>query len=137
MSDEQYIDELFAREGLGWEKTPGFRDFVLDLMSETGTRPRAGDVCSMHLAYKAGLEHGREWTDERPTEPGEYWRSLPKNRRRGRHHCLPVVLNAHGELMTEDLTSAAFRYGHMTNQNPSGAKWSRRETPADPFEVTG
>jgi len=69
MSDEQFIDDLFAREGLGWEKTPGFRDFVLDLMSETGTRPRAGDVSSMHLAYRAGIMEqnlARNRTPDRP-----------------------------------------------------------------------
>ncbi len=72
MTDEAYIDDLFAREGIGWDKTPGFRAFVLDLMGIIGERPRAGDVSSMHLAYTAGLEHGKTWTDERPTEPGEY-----------------------------------------------------------------
>ena len=50
MTDEQYIDDLFAREGIGWDKTPGFRAFVLDLMGIIGERPRAGDVSSMHLA---------------------------------------------------------------------------------------
>ena len=48
MTDEQCIDVLFSREGIGWEKTPGFRSFVLDLMGIIGERPRAGDVCSMH-----------------------------------------------------------------------------------------
>ena len=57
MTDEQYIDELFAREVVGMD-TPGFRDFVLDLMGMIGERPRAGDVCSMYLAYKAGMEVG-------------------------------------------------------------------------------
>ena len=85
----------------------------------------------------AGSLIAKVWTDERPTEPGNYWLSLPPSDRRSRHACLPVVINAHGDLMTEDLTSAHFRYAHMTNQNPDGAKWSRRETPADPFEVTG
>jgi len=81
ITDEAYIDDLFAREGIGWDKTPGFRAFVLDLMGIIGERPRAGDVSSMHLAYTAGLEYGKEWTDERPTEPGEYWVSLHPNRR--------------------------------------------------------
>ena len=80
------------------------------------------------------MAHRIEWTDERPTEPGAYWLSLPPSDRRSRHACLPVVINAHGDLMTEDLTSAHFRYQRMTHQDPIGAKWSRRETPADPFE---
>jgi hypothetical protein len=156
MTDEQYIDELFAREVVGMD-TPGFRDFVLDLMGIIGERPRAGDVSSMHLAYTAGLEHGKEWTDERPTEPGEYWLSLCPDRRRPgadvervtisiverrkvAQTCRPGwtyidagpprqslnVIIFDDDLLTNyfDLRAAAF----------DGAKWSRRETPADPFK---
>ena len=65
MTDEQYIDELFAREDVGMD-TPGFRDFVLDLMGMIGEQPRAGDVCSMHLAYRAGMEQSQR---ETPADP--------------------------------------------------------------------
>lgn len=133
MSDEQYIDELFAREGLGWEKTPGFRDFVLDLMSETGTRPRAGDVCSMHLAYKAGLEHGREWTDERPTEPGKYWLSFAPDKRIGESAVIGVLVDGCDRLL---VFLPRGNVAQTTHSMFDGAKWSRRENPADPFEVT-
>ena len=30
MTDEQYIDALFAKEPCGYDKTPGFRAFLLD-----------------------------------------------------------------------------------------------------------
>ena len=68
MTDEQCIDVLFSREGIGWEKTPGFRSFVLDLMGIIGEQPRAGDVCSMHLAYRAGMEQSQR---ETPADPFE------------------------------------------------------------------
>ena len=144
MTDEAYIDDLFAREGIGWDQTRGFRAFVLDLMGIIGERPRAGDVSSMHLAYKAGLEHGREWTDERPTEPGEYWLSFhPDNRNRFRS--MPAVVAAS---VIERKDSLYALWGDvirtpqvMLDLNDSrlldGAKWSRRETPADPFKEVG
>lgn len=53
-SDETYLDSLMAREGCDMDKTPGFRDSVLDLMATIGERPRGGDLHSMHLAYQAG-----------------------------------------------------------------------------------
>lgn len=56
VTDEQYIDDLFAKEPCGYENTPGFRSFLLDAMATIGERPRAGDVASMHMAYKAGRE---------------------------------------------------------------------------------
>ena len=56
MTDEQYINDLFAKEPCGYEKTPGFRAFLLDAMATIGERPRAGDVASMHMAYRAGRE---------------------------------------------------------------------------------
>ena len=78
MTDEQYIDWLFQQEPCGYEKTPGFRAFLLDAMAAIGERPRTGDVASMHMAYRVALE----------------------------------------------LKARCF----------DGAKWSRRETPADPFQ---
>lgn len=56
MTDEQYIDDLFAKELCGYEKTPGFRAFLLDAMAMIGERPHAGDVASMHMAHRAGRE---------------------------------------------------------------------------------
>ena len=50
MTDEQYIDALFAKEPCSYQDTPGFRDFLLELMATIGERPRAGDVAQMHLA---------------------------------------------------------------------------------------
>ena len=154
MTDEQYLDDLFACEGIGWDKTPGFRAFVLDLMGIIGERPRAGDVSSMHFAYTAGLEHGREWTDERPTEPGDYWLSIQPEKRAGRRdfpkvipcdvsRCANAYLMNIGPLdieCDENGFTLAVRYITGGTWIPVGdkwfdsAKWSRRETPADPFE---
>ena len=89
MTDEQYIDELFAREVVGMD-TPGFRDFVLDLMGMIGERPRAGDVCSMHLAYRAGMEQSQapNWTPTGPRSRG-YWLSLPPKQRTNQQSAIP------------------------------------------------
>ena len=83
MTDEQYIDWLFNQEPCGYQNTPGFRAFLLDAMAAIGERPRAGDVASMHMAYTAGQEQAgaRVWTDDRPTEPGEYYCSLHPSQR--------------------------------------------------------
>jgi hypothetical protein len=142
MTDEQYIDDLFAREGIGWDKTPGFRAFVLHLMGIIGERPRAGDVSSMHLAYTAGLEHGKEWTDERPSEAGEYWLSLHPNRRTvaasypvGLERPVERVWVEGERLKTRMGWSMSLTAGWLNGvELLDGAKWSRRETPADPFE---
>ena len=135
MTDEQYIDDLFSREGIGWDKTQGFRAFVLDLMGIIGERPRAGDVSSMHLAFKAGLEHGREWTDERPIEPGKYWLSVaPANRKTYRMSSVDAVVI--DKSLFASLTDQTW-IGYVNHQMFDGAKWSRRETPADPFKEVG
>lgn len=63
MTDEQYLDELIAKEGCDMGKTPGFRDMVLDMMGMLGERPRAGELHSMHMAYKAGLAYAKEHPD--------------------------------------------------------------------------
>ena len=81
MTDEQYIDWLFKQEPCGYQNTPGFRAFLLDAMATIGERPRAGDVASMHMAYRAGMDAAPAWTTDRPTEPGEYWVSLHPDRR--------------------------------------------------------
>ena len=82
-----------------------------------------------------------KWTDERPTEPGQYWLSKP-----------PKMLSVPSDRMREVVLK--FTEWHPTELQVfdvsgillgplnhigwlDGAKWSRRETPADPFEVTG
>jgi len=136
-TDEQYIDWLFNEEPCGYQDTPGFRDFLLELMATIGERPRAGDVSSMHLAYTAGLEHGKEWTDERPAKAGEYWLSIPPDRRRGVHEKMRAVYVRIGERVKlhvwDDL---GLWLGCLDDSYFDGAKWSRLETPADPFAKT-
>lgn len=160
MTDEAYIDDLFAREGIGWDQTPGFRSCVLDLMGIIGERPRAGDVSSMHLAYTAGLEHGKEWTDERPTEPGDYWLSLcPDKRRPGADVERITVSSVERRQIantarpgwtcidsgkpSQALSVVSFDDDLFTNYFDlrasafDGALWAPRETPADPFKEVG
>ena len=94
------------------------------------------------------------WTDERPSEPGEYWLSIQPAKRAGRYDFPKVIpcdvsMCANAYLM--DIGSLALggdkagctlavRYitgGAWIPINDAwfdGAKWSRRETPADPFE---
>ena len=141
MTDEQYIDWLFQQEPCGYQNTPGFRAFLLDAMAAIGERPRAGDVASMHMAYTAGQEQAgaRVWTDDRPTEPGEYWLSLKPSSRAGilptKGYPLAVTMMfLHSGDLCVGINGVAFG---MEARCFDGAKWSRRETPADPFEVTG
>ena len=152
MTDEQYIDWLFNEEPCD---TPGFRDFfLLELMATIGERPRAGDVAQMHLAFCAGREAPPDWTTDRPTEPGEYWVSIEPDKRKGRINFPSVIpcevsLCANSYLMDigslnigsdKNGTTLAARYitgGQwvpLSNEWYDGAKWSRRETPADPFQ---
>ncbi len=155
MTDEAYIDDLFAREGIGWDQTPGFRAFVLDLMGIIGERPRAGDVASMHMAYRHGMEYAPTWTTDRPTEPGEYWVSIEPGKRgsnpdpskptRPNRSVIPVVIEMDSVSYDPGLTVFFDRRGYGTNGRNGwigkldsgffdGAQWCRRETPADPFE---
>ena len=80
-----------------------------------------------------------KWTDERPTEPGEYWVSIPPQKRKQyAHKCvvLPVrVKRSLGGLLVVGLIGTT-GFWAVTDTQLNGAKWSRRETPADPFEVT-
>ena len=139
MTDEQYIDWLFQQEPCGYQNTPGFRAFLLDAMAAIGERPRAGDVASMHMAYTAGQEQAgaRVWTTDRPTEPGEYWVSIEPSRRvgvlptKGYPHAAAMFL--HGGIPCVGINGIALE---LKARCFDGAKWSRRETPADPFEVT-
>lgn len=78
-----------------------------------------------------------EWTTDRPTEPGEYWVSLPPaHRKQYAHKCvvLPVVVKlSRGGLLVVGLIGTT-GFWVVTDAQLDGAKWSRRETPADPFE---
>ena len=78
-----------------------------------------------------------QWTDERPSEPGEYWVSIPpQQRQQYAHKCvvLPVrVKRSLGGLLVVGLIGTT-GFWVVTDIQLDGAKWSRRETPADPFE---
>ena len=81
-----------------------------------------------------------QWTDERPTEPGEYWVSLhPSSRRQDAMATDDAVsecrLAPNGHRLSGRDRDGAWS---VSIDDPlfDGAKWSRRETPADPFEVT-
>ena len=122
----------------GYQNTPGFRAFLLDAMAAIGERPRAGDVASMHMAYRAGMEAAPDWTTDRPTEPGEYWVSLKPSSRGGilptKGYPLAVTMFLHGGDPCIGINGVAFG---PEARCFDGAKWSRREAPADPFqEVT-
>ena len=86
------------------------------------------------------------WTDERPTEPGEYWAALQPDQRERLWAsqavmCVVIAKNEHGGFLF-----LSVRWFDADREECSlslddllfdGAKWSRRETPADPFlEVT-
>jgi len=86
-----------------------------------------------------------KWTDERPREEGEYWVALHPDQR-DRLYASPPVMCA--TVAWNDWAGYGFsvRWFDSDRQECSlglddlifdGAKWSRRETPADPFEVTG
>ena len=154
MTDEQYIDWLFNEEPCD---TPGFRDFLLELMATIGERPRAGDVAQMHLAFCAGREAPPDWTTDRPTEPGEYWLSLPPDDRQSMPRVRPayvyesrrcmVTLNfdapdAYEPVLVvggSDETSSVWPDSadqciDINDTVLDGALWAPRETPADPFQ---
>jgi len=84
---------------------------------------------------------GNNWTTDRPTEPGEYWVSLhPDNRDRlwasQSVMCVVVAWNQHGGFLSVRWFDAdREECSHSINDLLfDGAKWSRRETPADPFQ---
>ena len=86
-----------------------------------------------------------KWTDERPTEPGEYWVSLSPDRRAlaakypvGLERPVERVWIEGERLKTRLGWSMSLTAGWLDGvELLDGAKWSRRETQADPFEVTG
>lgn len=77
-----------------------------------------------------------QWTDERPTEPGEYWLSLHPGKRQCHAPVLKVILehdrtdNLHVRVVGDDAGWLGLSCGGWLD----GAKWSRWEAPADPFE---
>ena len=93
-----------------------------------------------------------EWTTDRPTEPGEYWVSIePGKREATKDYLLLTKLRAVERVTLVIATGCGreidgsmlvnFRVDDTTFplylKCFDGAKWSRRETPADPFqEVT-
>lgn len=79
------------------------------------------------------------WTDKRPTEPGEYWLSFPPAERK---HWAPSAVKTATVIQGFDALHVTWadENGHyyllpLAGYRFDGAKWSRRETPADPFEV--
>jgi len=99
-----------------------------------------------------------KWTDERPSEPGEYWLSMPPG---DLHHAEPrcrsaYVYESRRCMVTLDFDSpdayepvlvvggcdetssvwpdSSDKSIDINSTVFDGAKWSRRETPADPFE---
>lgn len=102
----------------------------------------------------AALLNGNVWTDERPSEPGEYWLSIQPAKRAGRYDfpkVIPCEVSMCANAYLMDIGSLALggdkagctlavRYitgGAWIPINDAwfdGSKWSRRETPADPFE---
>ena len=85
------------------------------------------------------------WTEDRPTEPGDYWLSLhPDSRALAASY--PVGLERPVERVWVEGDRLKTRLGWSMSLTAGwlggvelldGAKWSRRETPADPFqEVT-
>ena len=82
----------------------------------------------------AALLNGNVWTDERPSEPGEYWVSIEPVKRVGMYAHFGWPMRA---TVTGPMCGFNGRYYPLSDEMFDGAKWSRRETPADPFEVTG
>ena len=101
------------------------------------------------------MAHQINWTTDRPTEPGEYWVSIEPGKRgsnpdpskptRPNRSVIPVVLEMDSVSYDPGLTAFFDRRGYGTNERSGwigkldsgffdGAKWSRRETPADPFQ---
>ena len=79
------------------------------------------------------------WTTDRPTDPGEYWVSIEPSKRKGRTAfpgVIPCEVSLYGlTLAARYITGGA--WVPLKDEWYDGAKWSRRETPADPFqEVT-
>jgi len=81
------------------------------------------------------------WSDERPTEPGEYWFSLrPDLRVRFASQkvvpCVAFVSKGRAPTLHVSWTDAdgCYRIVDLQKDMFDGAKWLRREVPADPFQ---
>ena len=72
-----------------------------------------------------------EWSNDRPTEPGEYWVSIEPVKRVGMYAHFGWPMRA---TVTGPMCGFNGRYYPLSDEMFNGAKWSRRETPADPFE---
>lgn len=105
---------------------------------------RVDGACPRLAERVASLLNGNTWTDERPTEEGEYWCSLRPNERERLVASQPVLCvvvswNKCGRFWAVRWFDADRQECSLSIDDSAfdGAKWSRRETPADPFEVTG
>ena len=78
-----------------------------------------------------------KWTTDRPTEPGEYWVSLsPMRRPCGSDSVSSVRVkrrSAYDSELMADTQGSVWRHP-VDHRIYDGAKWSRREIPADPFQ---
>ena len=83
------------------------------------------------------MAHPIEWTDERPTKPGEYWLSIDPNKRA----CLakelrmtpPPTLEVYGFGIGSIIAEFWWGENAIDDEFLDGALWAPRETPADPF----
>ena len=89
------------------------------------------EACPELATRVAALLNGNVWTDERPTEPGEYWVSIEPVKRVGMYAHFGWPMRA---TVTGPMCGFNGRYYPLSDEMFDGAKWSRRETPADPFE---
>jgi len=84
------------------------------------------------------------WSDERPTEPGEYWLAVHPDQRGkfGPQATWPqsVTITFPGHKYPGSICIFG---SHYSPDRPkvaeilTGALWARRETPADPFKEVG
>ena len=93
-------------------------------------------ACPELATRVAALLNGNVWTEDRPTEPGEYWLGLKPSSRAGilptKGYPLAVTMFLHSGDLCVGINGVAFG---MEARCFDGAKWSRRETPADPFDT--
>ena len=92
------------------------------------------EACPELATRVAALLNGNVWTDERPTEPGEYWVSIEPVKRVGMYAHFGWPMRA---TVTGPMCGFNGRYYPLSDEMFDGALWSVRETPADPFEEVG
>lgn len=101
-----------------------------------------------------------DWTTDRPTEPGEYWLSLPPDDRQSMprvrsayvyesRRCSvtldfdapdayePVLVVGASDETSSTWPDGADRQIDINDTVLDGALWTPRETPADPFKEEG